>query len=306
MQSFRGLFTVGIGILGVLVPAVVLALVGLMALTSGQVRAESEPKREAEEPAPVVCDGLYALTMAVNTMTLKKQGELTKYSYSSDRECEMSLTLIDVSSDDNPADITKTCSVTAAPIRPDNSFDVTITESGECNTVAIDVDIDYGDGLSSNGAWAQYAPSEDDSPTATDSGEGGVTGQAIGGCDFDTKSDDPHMSSTNIHVSIHGWWVDNERGVGDCPYRAWVTVWLKAYYCESQPWGPCTWRTVGSNRYAVRAKNLSGNQVNARSFCGPSTTLVGYRGTVDVDLIGQFDWPDRHNSTTQNFFCNPH
>ena len=99
----------GWGFLGVLVPAVVLAIVALMALTAGQVRAESEP--ETEEPAPVVCDGLYALTMAVNTMTLKKQGELTKYSYSSDRECEMSLTLRDVSSEDNPVDKTKSCTV---------------------------------------------------------------------------------------------------------------------------------------------------------------------------------------------------
>ncbi len=243
--------------------------------------------------------------MSVNTMTLKKQGELTKYSYSSDRECEMSLTLIDVSSDDNPADITKTCSVTVAPIRPDNSFDLTVTESGECSTVAIDVDIDYGDSLSSNGAWAQYTPSEEESSTATDSGEGGVAGQAFGGCDFDTKSDDPHMSSTNIHVSVHGWWIDNEWGQGDCPYRARVTVWLKAYYCESIPWGPCTWRTVGYNRHDVRAWNLSSNRVNARSTCGPATAPVGYRGTVDVNLIGQSDWPDRHNSTWQNFYCNP-
>ena len=84
------------GILG----AVVLAIVAFLAFTPGQVGAESGPEAETEEPAPVVCDGLYSLTMAVNTMTLKKQGELTKYSYSSDRECEMSLTLRDVSSED--------------------------------------------------------------------------------------------------------------------------------------------------------------------------------------------------------------
>ena len=180
MQLHHGRFRVGIGILGALVPAVVLAIVAFMALAPGQVRAESEPAAEAEEPAPVVCDGLYALTMAVNTMTLKKQGELTKYSYSSDRECEMSLTLINVSSDDNPADITKTCSVTAAPIRPDNSFDLTITESGECSTVAIDVAIDYGDSLSSNGAWAQSTETAADPPTTSGPSEDGVVGQARG------------------------------------------------------------------------------------------------------------------------------
>ena len=47
MQLHRGRFKVGLGILGALVPAVVLAL---MALTPGQVRAESEPEAETEEP----------------------------------------------------------------------------------------------------------------------------------------------------------------------------------------------------------------------------------------------------------------
>ena len=243
--------------------------------------------------------------MRVNSMTLKRAGKLTKHSYSSDGECDMAVTIIDVSSDDNPANRTKSCSVTVTPVRTGNSLDLTSTESGDCSTVAIDVAIDYGDSLPSDGAWAQYTPSEEESSAADASDESGATGRTVGGCDFDTRSDDPHMSSTNIHVSVHGWWVDNEWGVGDCPYRAWVTVWLKAYYCESQPWGPCTWRTVGYNRHAVRADNLASNRVNARSFCGPSTTQVGYRGTVDVDLIGQFDWPDRHNSTWRNFFCNP-
>ena len=71
-------------------------------------------------------------------------GELTKYSYSSDRECEMSMTLIDVSSEDNPADITKTCPVTATPVRNGYALDVSLTELGACGTVAINIIVDYG------------------------------------------------------------------------------------------------------------------------------------------------------------------
>ena len=50
MQLHHGRFRVGIGILGALVPAVVVALVAFMTLAPGQVRAESEQEAETEEP----------------------------------------------------------------------------------------------------------------------------------------------------------------------------------------------------------------------------------------------------------------
>ena len=50
MQLHRGRFKVGLGILGALVPAVVVALVTLTALAPGQVRSESEPEAKTEEP----------------------------------------------------------------------------------------------------------------------------------------------------------------------------------------------------------------------------------------------------------------
>ncbi len=50
MQLPRVRFKVRLGILGALVPAVVLALVAFMTLAPGQVRAESEPEAETEEP----------------------------------------------------------------------------------------------------------------------------------------------------------------------------------------------------------------------------------------------------------------
>ena len=288
MQLHRGRFKVGLGILGALVPAVVLAMVAFMALTPGQVRAESEP--EAEEPAPVVCDGLYSLTMAVNTMTLKRMGELTKYSYSSDRECEMSLTLIDVSSDDNPADITKTCSVTATPVRNGYALDVTLTEAGDCGTVAIDVIIDYGGSHPAGFTLAQLSESEIDPSTDTTAvgpGQGGVAGQ--GSCTYTTEGDDPHLSSTNDAVSAHGWWTTP--GVSwNCPSKADVTVVLQVWVCN--PFGDdCYYTAIAIGRKRVFPGGGSARRATARAFCYPSR-LISYQSIIDVDLVGQSDPPD--------------
>ena len=147
MQSHRGRFTDGFWIPAALIPAVVMAIVAIVALAPGQVLAESE-----EEPQEVVCAGLGSLTMGVNTMTLQRNEEMTKHTYSSDGECKLSVTLIDVSSDDNPADKTKSCSVTVTPVRPDNSIDLTSTVSGDCGTVAFDAALAFGDSLPSGGS----------------------------------------------------------------------------------------------------------------------------------------------------------
>ena len=161
MQLPRGRFKVRLGILGALVPAVVLEIVAFMVLTPGQVRAESEPEAETEEPAHVVCDGLYALTMSVNTMTLKRMSELTKYSYSSDRECEMALTLRDVSSEDNPASKTKSCTVTATSTVSASSIDVKEVMVGECATVESEINVSLAESMNagppSNGISGQSA-----------------------------------------------------------------------------------------------------------------------------------------------------
>lgn len=242
--------------------------------------------------------------MGVNTMTLQRNEEMTKHTYSSDGECKLSVTLIDVSSDDNPADKTKSCSVTVTPVRPDNSIDLTSTVSGDCGTVAFDAALAFGDSLPSGGSWSQNNDKTEPEPSRpTGPPPGGFTGQIFGGCDFDTKVDHPHMSSTRIHVSVHGWWVANEE---DCPSHAWVTVWLKAYYCVNPRLNLCNWYTVGHGRSTVPSYRNSSHRVNARSHCGPATSPVGYRGIVDVDLIGQIDWPDRKHSDFVNFYCNPH
>ena len=175
-----------------------------MALTPGQVRAGAEPEPETEQPAQIVCDGLYSLTMSVNTMTLKRMGELTKYSYSTNRECEMSLTLRDVSSEDNLADITKSCTVT--PIRPDNAIDLASTESGDCDTVAIAANLDFGDAHPSGGSWTAYQGPDvqpSDGTTSVESEQPGAYGQSR--CVFSSWVDYAHVSRNRRDVSTHGW-----------------------------------------------------------------------------------------------------
>ena len=135
----RGLLKDGVWILGAVVPAVIMAIAAMVALAPGQVRAEVESEPEA--PDVVICDGLHALTMGVNTMTLHRMGTLTKHSHSSDRECRMSLTLIDVSSDDAPADNAKVCTVTATPTVTDSSIDVDESRVGDCSTVEAQIEV---------------------------------------------------------------------------------------------------------------------------------------------------------------------
>ena len=213
----------------------------------------------------------------------------------------MAVTIIDVSSDDNPANRTKSCSVTVTPVRTGNSLDLTSTESGDCSTVAIEVAIDLGVNLPGDGGWVQYTPSGEKTPAPVGLGEGGATSRF--GCDFDTESDDPHISSTGEHVSVHGWWDDNFDD--SCPYRATVTVWLKAFYCWNEALNWCAWITVGYNSHDVRAYNRSNDRVNARDYCNPATSYTSYQGIVDVEVIGQWDWSDKHYSPIREFLCNP-
>lgn len=295
MQTLRSRFNDSFKILGALVPAFALAIVAFAALPSGQVQAETE-----EEPQGVACAGLYSLTMSVNTMTLYKNGSLTKHSYSSDRECRMSMTLIDVSSDDNPADKIKICTVTASPVWVGNTLDLTFTESGDCDTVAIDVSLDFGDSGPGGGAWAPYTGPEEERSAPSGPGEGGAFGQAS--CVYTAGGDNPHISSAGPHVSVHGWWNSWSE---NCPSRSRVKVWLKAFYCWNEALNWCAWITVGYKKHDVRARNLSGNWVNARDYCRPATTYTSYQGIVDVDLIGQRDPPDRRYSRIRDFLCNP-
>jgi len=298
LQLHRGRFRVGLGVLGALVPVIALVVVALFALSPAQVNAEEE----AEEPTPVVCDGLGGLTMSVNTMTLHRNGEMTKHTYSSDGECKMSVTLIDASSDDIPADKTKSCSVTATPVRDAYALDVSLTEVGDCGTVGIEVEIDYGDTLPGGGTMEQIPESDTGSSVQTGDvvpGEGGFVGQAS--CNYTTEGDDPHISSSRNAVSAHGWWTTP--GVSwHCPTYADVTVTLRLWVCNSIS-GNCWWTTLNTGKKRVLAGGGSGKRANARTACS-SSTPVGYRSIIDVDLVGQSD-PSDTKEITLNVRCRP-
>ena len=294
MQPHRGRPKDGFWMLGALVPAIVMTIVAIVALTPGQVRAEEEA--ELEEPDVIICDGLGSLAMYVNTMTLHNLGELTKSTSSWDGECEMSMTLIDVSDEDHPADKAKSCTVTASPVRDDYGFDIATTESGHCDTVEFSIEMSYGDLPATWTPYVEPVGDEEESGVAGSTGSG-VHGQAS--CNFGTHGDHPHISSTGVYVSVHGWWTDDG---GDCPHLADVTVWLKAYACH---WWGCRWYTVAKNKERVRARNIYRDWVNARDYCGPSTSPTGYRGVVDVDLVCQWDSWYKYTTPHKNLWCNP-
>ena len=273
-----------------------------MALAPGQVWAESESEPEAEEPTQVVCDGLSSLTMSVNTKTLQNLGEMTKSSFSSDGEGEMSVTLIDASSDNNPADKTKNCSVTASPVRDGYALNVSFTESGDCDTVAIDATIDYGGSLPGDVTPSQFSESDTEPTTdtsAVEPGQGGALRRS--GCSYTTEGDDPHISSTEDAVSAHGWWTTP--GVSwNCPSKADVTVTLRVWVCDPSE---CWWSTIGKGKKRVYPGGGSARRATARASCHDWDALIAYQSIIDVDLVGQSD-PSDVKTKGKQLRCRPY
>jgi hypothetical protein len=157
-------------------------------------------------------------------------------------------------------------------------------------------------------ASAHFAPSAPSKPSA--SGyfapyPGGVTPEAqsgpitAGSCTYEQAIDNPHISSTApLAASVHGWWLKDS---GTCPSKANVDVYLQGWWCDIYG---CRWITVASGSADVYAGGGSGNRVTARRTCSSSKT-VGWRGQVDVDLIGVSDPPGLTNSTIKNLACEP-
>ena len=279
-----------------LVPAVVLTIAAVLSLTSSQARAEADP-----EPEQTICEGLYSLTMGVNIGTLHRMGELTKYSHSTDRKCRVSLTLRYASSEAPPAGTSKTCTVTMTPMWKGPAIDLDIAESGECDRVATEAVIEIA---SDKRVWAAYSESAEDTgkpADSADSTEPAVHGAS--GCRFSSWADWPHVSRNGRDTSVHGWWEDDSSF--GCPRYADVTVLLQAHWCHVPARGQCWWQTIAYNKQRVRARDHGGQRVNARDYCRPATALVGYRGVVDVDLVGQSDPPDKVYTIPRNLLCNP-
>ena len=254
-----------------LVPAIALAVVAIAALAPGQVRAEEAS--EPEEGNVVICDGLGPLTMYVNTMTLHNLGELTKSSFSWDGECEMSLTLVDVSDEDYPADKTKSCTVTATPEAVGHNIEVSPTDSGDCDTVDYYVDLAFaGDGSE----WTSYSGTDAEQSNPPEESGGAVGASGIP-CQYSVITDYPHRSGQD--VSVHGRW--RTTSWTDCPERARVRVWLKSFRCVPEGSSNCFWQTIKFKSAKIKPYNLSSNQVTARRTC-KNYRWTAFRPTVQV------------------------
>jgi hypothetical protein len=87
----------------------------------------------------------------------------------------------------------------------------------------------------------------------------------------------------------------------NCEYQR-LDVYLQGWWCD---YYGCRWITVASNTGDVFAGGGSGNRVTARRTCSSTARLVGWRGLVDVDLIGVSDPAGYTPSTIVNLYCVP-
>ena len=265
-----------------------MAIVAIVALAPGQVLAES-----VEEPEEVVCAGLGSLTMHVNTVTLHKQETLTKQTSSSDGLCTLTMTLIDASSEDNPADKTKSCKVSVSPaVSNDGPIDITPSESGDCDTVDYVVDLDFAHGGSNQNVWAAHPNATE--PATKETPESGFVGAS--GCFYTARAEYAHRSGRD--VSTHGWWY-SPRGSG-CPDKARVSVWLQGHRCA---YGNqvCWWQTVKFKREHIGPKNITGRRVTPRRACA-TYVQTGYRTVTTVRPDGNNGYKTTY-SIPVNVFC---
>ena len=124
-------------------------------------------------------------------------------------------------------------------------------------------------------------------------GEGAET---MGLCLYQTLADWPHYSRED--VSAHGFW--KILPGGDCPSRAWVTIWLYEWQCDDDD--DCHWEQIDRDRKRVREGGGRGNRATARDNCRYGRAWTGFRATVDVDIPGVIDPPDRY-TVIKNVRC---
>lgn len=117
-----------------------------------------------------------------------------------------------------------------------------------------------------------------------------------GSCTYRQAVDNPHVTAGES--SVHGWWIN---AGGTCPSKANVDVYLQGYWCDG--FG-CSWITVADGSGDYYAGGGSGRRANARRACS-GTSTVGWRGYVDVDLIGVNDPSGYTYGTIVNLSCVP-
>jgi hypothetical protein len=118
-----------------------------------------------------------------------------------------------------------------------------------------------------------------------------------GSCQYRQTIDDPHV--TNNQAGVHGAW---KRVAGTCPSKANVDAYLEAYGCSTL--AGCMWVIVGSGSGDYYAGGGSGKRATAKADCN-GTGTVGFRGFVDVDLIGVNDPSGYTYGNYANLACTP-
>lgn len=121
------------------------------------------------------------------------------------------------------------------------------------------------------------------------------------GCYYKQANDNAHISSDPpTAASSHGWWI---YWTGSCPETANVDIYLQALWWNGYGY---EWRTVFTpdNSGDVPAGGGSGRRITARFTCA-TTSLVGWRSFVDVDLTDRWDPPGYTYSDPQNLGCSP-
>ena len=157
-----------------------------------------------------------------------------------------------------------------------------------------------GGWASTNEAGTIKPAPESDGDNNSSSSTKSDSAQVIFGCSFDTKGDYPHNSNDPPgYVSVHGWWLDKNN---QCPSHADVTVSLYGYWCHIAIID-CEWVVLDHDLKSVKAKNKGGKRVNAREWCATNTWTL-YLNVVDVNIPGQFDWPDTYE-VTRDVQCRP-
>ena len=118
----------------------------------------------------------------------------------------------------------------------------------------------------------------------------------MGLCLYRTLADWPHRSRSD--VSAHGFW--RILPGGDCPSRAWVTIWLYEWQCDDDD--DCDWEQIAKDIERVTEGGGHGSRATARAECRYGSAMNGFRATVDVDIPGVIAPPDRY-TVNRNVKC---
>ncbi len=120
-------------------------------------------------------------------------------------------------------------------------------------------------------------------------------------CNYETKVDNPHISSRNRgQVSAHGHWIYHN---GTCT-TAKVTIWL--YHRRTSSWYGSYWALTDTDTVRGMPRNARLSQrANARYTCQSHDRAVGFWAIVDVDIDDHSDPADLGYSRQFNVNCLP-